>query len=115
MSGGNTAMTPNEYQFRTEKFSIYPDAGKHSVMELFYLALGLASEAGEVAGKVKKFYRDGVLDYDNLCKELGDVQWYLARIAGWAGFSLEEVMHINLKQLDDRQKRGVIGGSGDNR
>ena len=47
--------------------------------------LGLANEAGEVAGKIKKLFRDkgGCIsdaDRESLKMELGDVLWYLAQI-----------------------------------
>jgi hypothetical protein len=50
-----------------------------------HLTLGLTNEAGEVAGKVKKIFRDhgGVItdaDRDALALELGDVLWYLTEI-----------------------------------
>ena len=44
----------DQYQDFTDETAIYPeDKG------LEYTALGLASEAGEFAGKVKKWIRDG--------------------------------------------------------
>ena len=46
-------MQANEYQKRTMDTAIYPQAGSGSPIELYYLALGLTSEAGEVAGKVR--------------------------------------------------------------
>ena len=48
-----------------------------------YVLLGLANEAGEFAGKVKKLYRDkqGEMTDDvreSMIFELGDVLWYVA-------------------------------------
>jgi NTP pyrophosphatase (non-canonical NTP hydrolase) len=88
--------------------------------ELFHLVLGLTGETGEVAEKFKKLIRDknsdvAQLDIDDMTKELGDVLWYLAVLADFLGLSLEEVAHTNLTKLADRQKRGVLQGSGDNR
>lgn len=48
-------------------------------------------------------------------KELGDVMWMVAGLADEFGWSLEDVCHENLRKLADRQKRGVVDGSGDNR
>lgn len=48
-------------------------------------------------------------------KELGDVMWMVAGLADEFGWSLEDVCRENLRKLADRQKRGVVDGSGDNR
>lgn len=83
---------------------------------IYYMTLGLTGEAGEVANKVKKVMRDGkALDLDDIKKEIGDVLWYVAGLCTVTGIPLEEVAKANLEKLADRQKRGVIGGSGDNR
>ncbi len=83
-----------------------------------YYALGLCGEAGEVAEKIKKFIRDGV-DYSEtraaLRMELGDLYWYLARLAACWEFSLDEIAEANLAKLADRAARNVLSGSGDNR
>jgi NTP pyrophosphatase (non-canonical NTP hydrolase) len=78
--------------------------------------LGLVGEAGEVAEKVKKMIRDGrkVAPMD-IIKELGDVVFYCTALANHVGYDLRTVVDINVVKLDDRQKRGVIKGNGDNR
>ena len=78
--------------------------------------LGLVGEAGEVAEKVKKMIRDNrkVAPMD-IIKELGDVVFYCAALANHVGYDLTMVVDINVVKLNDRQKRGVISGSGDNR
>jgi NTP pyrophosphatase (non-canonical NTP hydrolase) len=103
-------MTFDDYQSAARKTAIYPE--QHKVV---YPALGLAGEAGEVAEKVKKWIRDGVLDPDAVKKELGDVLWYLAALAGDLNLSLSDVAEANVRKLESRQARGVLGGSGDNR
>jgi NTP pyrophosphatase (non-canonical NTP hydrolase) len=87
---------------------------------IVYPTLGLANEAGEVAGKVKKIFRDrgGVItdaDRDALILELGDVLWYLSELCTRLGVSLEEVAGRNIAKLADRAARGVLGGDGDRR
>ena len=80
-----------------------------------YFALGLVGEAGEVAEKIKKELRDGTLDIVGLQKELGDVLWYVSQLAACYHLDLEGIARQNLAKLKDRQERGKINGSGDNR
>lgn len=87
---------------------------------VLYPALGLGGESGEVLDKIKKVIRDGTGEPNSeeirsLMLEMGDVLWYLANMADDLGFTLEEVAKSNLEKLWDRQERGKIGGSGDNR
>lgn len=105
----------DEYKEFTKTTAIYPDALSYNENEALYLALGLADEAGEVAGKIKKLYRDGVLDADALAKEIGDVMWYLTRLSDWVGRDLSNIIRQNMIKLSDRKNRGVLGGSGDER
>jgi NTP pyrophosphatase (non-canonical NTP hydrolase) len=109
-------MDIDEYQQRARQTAKYPVIG-HPVI---YPALGLASEAGEVAGKIKKIFRDraGAIDQsdrDALKSELGDVLSYLAQVATELGLSLDDIAEYNIAKLLDRQSRGKIQGNGDNR
>lgn len=92
----------------------------HTDHAIVYPTLGLANEAGEVAGKVKKIFRDrnGIIseaDREALKGELGDVLWYLTQICTELDLTLEEVAEANLTKLFSRLERGVIGGEGDQR
>jgi len=87
---------------------------------IVYPTLGLTNEAGEVAGKIKKIFRDrdGVIsdaDREALKYELGDVLWYLAQICTELDLSLEDVASANLTKLYDRLDRNQISGDGDHR
>lgn len=78
--------------------------------------LGLVGEAGEVAEKVKKLIRDSSrFQNEEIMKELGDVVFYATALANIYGRGLQEVLQLNIEKLDDRQKRGTLKGSGDNR
>ncbi len=83
-----------------------------------YCVLGLTSEAGEVAGKMKKYIR-GDYGYDAMMlsvrSELGDVLWYVAMLAKEIGVPLEAIAKSVLVKLENRQEAGTIKGSGDNR
>ena len=104
------------YQDAAEATAIYPDKGDN----LYYPALGLAGEAGEVCEKIKKIMRDqkGFVTQESaeeISKELGDVLWYIAALATEINISLSSIAEDNMNKLVDRQERGVLGGSGDNR
>jgi NTP pyrophosphatase (non-canonical NTP hydrolase) len=101
-------LTLNDYQEKAKLTAIYTDP-------IIYPTLGLCGEAGEVAEKIKKYLRDGVINDKEVAKELGDVLWYLANLADDLGYELAEIADMNLKKLEDRAKRNVLGGNGDNR
>lgn len=100
-----------EYQEFVEGMKVYPE--KHAIV---YPALGLAGEAGEFAEKVKKWLRgDKELDKEACAKELGDVLWYVTSAAVDLGYSLHDIVLMNVDKLSSRKERGVVKGSGDNR
>jgi NTP pyrophosphatase (non-canonical NTP hydrolase) len=103
-------MRLHDYQEFSRTTAIYP---KDRALD--YLGLGLASEAGEVAGKLKKRIRDNGLDVMATVDEIGDVFWYLARLCDELGFSAEDVLFRNMKKLSDRKERNVLSGNGDKR
>ena len=110
-------MDFSEYQTAAIATAKYHDL---KIPGIVYCALKCAGEAGEVAEKIGKVYRDkdGHFDPDTeyeIAKELGDVLWYLANIAEELGMELDWCAEVNIKKLADREKRGVIKGSGDNR
>lgn len=103
------------YQSASATTAIYP---KRSALE--YLALGLTSEAGEVAGKIKKIIRDhdGVMSdemRDAIVSEIGDVLWYCARLADEINIDFNEVARLNIQKLARRSEFGTLTGDGDNR
>jgi NTP pyrophosphatase (non-canonical NTP hydrolase) len=109
-------MNMTEYQQKARDTATYPVIGQ----AVIYPTLGLTNEAGEVAGKVKKIFRDkgGVFteeDLQALQAELGDVLWYLAQVATELDLSLDEIAEYNIAKLLDRKARGKIQGEGDHR
>jgi NTP pyrophosphatase (non-canonical NTP hydrolase) len=82
-------------------------------------ALGVAGEAGELADKIKKWFRgDSIESFDwnhEIEREVGDVLFYLVKVAHLHKFTLREAMITNMEKLSSRKKRGQLQGSGDNR
>lgn len=109
-------MHANVYQHSTSLTWTQKDPD----LSVIQCVLGLTGESGEIAEKLKKAIRSGKdpmsLQRDPaMLKELGDVQYYLAQLAAWLDFPLEQVMETNLKKLADRKERGVLHGEGDER
>lgn len=124
-------MDAKEYQTRTTLTAVYPmqvdklayNMQPASIAALFrigYITLGLSGEAAEISNKVKKVIRDngGVFDdgiISIIASELGDVMWYVAQMCNELEIDLNGIMEQNLRKLQDRQSRGTLGGSGDDR
>lgn len=108
-------MRVEDYESIIQQTAVYPKK-----IGLLYTALGLCGEAGEVAEKIKKLYRDNggevtlKTTYD-LQKELGDVIWYVTAMASELGLSLAAIMEANYDKLIKRRETNTLHGSGDNR
>lgn len=116
VNGQQWLFDMDTYQSLCLETCIYPGFGKNWT----YPALGLASEIGEVCGKLKKIIRDkgGVFsdaDKQAISDELGDVTFYLAVLAFELGLPFGTIARMNLEKLRVRKEAGKIGGSGDNR
>jgi len=78
--------------------------------------LGLVGESGEVAEKIKKLFRDkNKFNDEDVLKELGDVLFYVVALSNIFGGNLKKTMEMNMAKLDDREQRGKLKGSGDDR
>lgn len=115
-------MTFEEYEKKALETAQYPDFGKN----LLYPTLKLAGEAGEVAEKIGKAWRNSgvyptwpegmsLQQWDGLIAELGDVLWYINALAYELGCPLHIIAERNLIKLEDRAARNVIKSEGDNR
>ena len=103
------------YQQVAKTTAIYPRE-----QAIIYPTLGLTGEAGEVANKVKKIYRDGTNKISKnhvqeISAEIGDCLWYVALLADDIGCKLSDIANANLIKLENRKKKGTIHGSGDTR
>ena len=108
-------MDFTNYQWRTGHTAIYPQD-----KALEYLSLGLVSEAGEVAGKVKKIIRDHDSKLTDemkeaLTAEIGDVMWYIAQLCTALDTNMGIVARQNVDKLAKRKQANTLSGDGDNR
>ena len=70
-------------------------------------AAGLAEEAGEVLGLVRKhLFMDHPIDVARATIELGDALWCLTAAAGALGVPLEQVASANIAKLRKRYPDG---------
>lgn len=120
-----TATPANSAADKIADFYVHPGhtpsmEDMSAILRMHYGVLGMCSEAGEVAGKVKKIMRDDLCCPDEartaeLVSEIGDVLWYIAYICDVMGVEMGEVAERNLFKLRQRADKGTLQGSGDNR
>lgn len=96
-------MTGNEYQKLAAR-TMNPEMLTRD--QILHGVFGLCSEAGEVSGLFQKQYQGHETDPEHLKKELGDCLWMIAEICTAAGFTLEEVMQLNIDKLKARYPKG---------
>lgn len=110
-------MTFNYYYDLAKEFAIYPGKSTESLTNLYYPALGLAGETGEVIEHIKKYYRGDQqnLDLDAIQLELGDVLWYWTELHRRLGLDPALTAEKNIAKLRSRSERDKLKGTGDNR
>lgn len=120
MRNNNVVPLNPEFTFNAYQKAVL--AFRKPTADIIYAIMGLCEEAGEVAGKVAKARRDQTWSPEvleklkqDIKKELGDVLWMVAAVADDFGLTLQEIAQGNYSKLADRDARGVISGSGDDR
>lgn len=74
--------------------------------EIANWGLGVAGEAGDLAGCIKKTIYHGNNQTSGTRENVGDTMWYLAMICNFYGWSLEEILAENLAKLRARYSKG---------
>lgn len=95
-------MTTHEYMAdvaRTMRPGVEPD-------HITEGALGICTEAGEVADLVLKGKWGQAVPTDKVAEELGDVLFYLTQTAMACGFTLNGIMAINVAKRKMRYPNG---------
>lgn len=97
-------MNIQEYnEYVTGQWNRSGKGKERSDMEhLAIMSLGLPGEAGEVTEHVKKFIRDGRPVGDDFALECGDTLYYLVRLANRFGYTLQDIIDMNVQKLDER-------------
>ena len=95
----------------SEEYEAYVALRCKPYTDVNYCVIALNGEAGEVAEWYKKFILRGNtvgnLSVEDLKGELGDVLFYLTRLASLHGWSLNDVMEAKRAKLDQRVKEGM--------
>ena len=102
--GTTTDFTFDEYKKLTMRTAAIPEEDKES--RLTHAALGLASEAGEVAGLLQKEFQGHERDKNHIKKELGDCLWMIAEACDALDISMTEVAIMNIIKLKTRFPEG---------
>lgn len=113
-------MTPNEYQkeaLRTEGEFPYPVKPRYIWLKRLQNGLmGLSGESGEAIDILKKYMFQGHdIEKEHLALELGDALWYISLAADALGYSLEDIMQMNIEKLQKRYPDGFEASKSVNR
>ena len=79
--------------------------------EILSWGLGIAGEAGDVAGCIKKTFSHNNDQRDGIKENLGDALWYAAMICNFFGWDFQEVLEENIKKLKKRYPKGFREGA----
>lgn len=69
---------------------------------ILHATLGIATEAGEILEAVSARFMGNDIDFVNVSEEIGDLLYYVARLADAIGVDLLEVMKTNIEKLEER-------------
>jgi NTP pyrophosphatase (non-canonical NTP hydrolase) len=101
-------MNLNEYQ---EACKITAKKFDSEQAEIFTWGLGMAGEAGDVAGCIKKTFAHDNDVKPGIKENLGDTLWYIAMICNFFGWKLEDVLNENIEKLKKRYPNGFTIGN----
>lgn len=96
-------LTANEYQKLAAR-TIRLGLGRAST-EMHALH-GMVGEIGELHSLYQKIYQGHEFDEEHAKKELGDLLWFIAEYCTGNGWTLEEVMLLNIEKLMARYPEG---------
>ena len=96
-------MQAGEYQHlaaRTMNFAI------NSFEQERHALHGMVGEIGELHSLYQKVYQGHSFDSEHAKKELGDLCWFIAEYCTAKGWSLSDIMQMNIDKLKARYPEG---------
>jgi len=96
-------MEMEEYQELCRRYVKKFETEKEKILTW---GLGIAGEAGDVAGCIKKTYIHENDQTAGIKENLGDVLWYIAVICNFYGWNMRELLKENMEKLEKRYPRG---------
>lgn len=74
--------------------------------EILTWGLGIAGEAGDVAGCIKKTFSHDNDQKEGIRENIGDTLWYMAMICNFFDWDMQEILEDNVKKLQKRYPDG---------
>jgi len=96
-------MTGNEYQHLAARTI---GANMNAVKQEKHALHGMVGEIGELHSLYQKKYQGHAFDEEHAKKELGDLLWFVAEYCTSMGWTLEDVMQLNIDKLIARYPEG---------
>lgn len=92
-------MTGNEYQKLASRTMNNTLTLKESE---FHALHGMVGEIGEIHSLYQKVYQGHEFDEEHMKKEVGDLLWFIAEFCTSHGWTLEDIMQLNIDKLKAR-------------
>ena len=93
----------NEYQEMCKRTAV---RFENKDKEIMSWGLGVAGEAGDIAGCIKKTVSHKNDQRDGIKENLGDTMWYMAMICNFYGWNFEKILEENIEKLEKRYPAG---------
>lgn len=72
----------------------------------FHALHGMVGEIGEIHSIYQKMYQGRAFEVDHVKKEFGDLLWFIAEYCTAKGWSLDDIMRMNIDKLKERYPDG---------
>lgn len=95
----------NEYQKLCKATAKKFETPHHEIMTW---GLGIAGEAGDVAGCIKKTFAHDNDQRHGIRENIGDTMWYAAMICNFFDWDMQEILDENIEKLKKRYPQGAF-------